>query len=197
MHQCMHGQASEAGIPLAKPTACMSNSLLLLTALDKRCSERRELCSRPRGGTHDDCLGKVAYEAAIFSNTLCQIMLSGFSAQLRADKRMRENEVGVNHVTLDGSDELDVFAQGPKLKSLKEVHAAPEDGAFLLRVIGGLGVIAAVGTSLAGENASRAISSPVFCVLLAGENDADLLAVGDRHERYIDHITGPPLDPDL
>ena len=38
-------------------------------------------------------------------------------------------QVGVNHVMLDGFDEIDIFAEGQKLTSLKEVHAALGNGA--------------------------------------------------------------------
>ena len=38
-----------------------------------------------------------------------EMILSGFAAQLKADWRMRENEVGVNIVMLEGSDEVDDF----------------------------------------------------------------------------------------
>ena len=40
---------------------------------------------------------------------MCEIILSGFSAQMNADRRMRDKEVGVNHVMLDGSDGVDDF----------------------------------------------------------------------------------------
>ena len=33
-------------------------------------------------------LGKVARRAAIFSDAMCEIILSGFSAQMKADQRM-------------------------------------------------------------------------------------------------------------
>ena len=35
------------------------------------------------------------------------MILSGLSAQMQADRRMRGNETGINHVMLDGSDEVD------------------------------------------------------------------------------------------
>ena len=58
---------------------------------------------------HQNCLGEVARRAAIFSDTMCEMILSRLSAQMKADRRMRGNEVGVNHVMLDGSDEVDYF----------------------------------------------------------------------------------------
>ena len=89
--QCMHGQESDAGNPIRKPTGFMSNSTHLLEALNKRCFGRKGLCSRPGGGTHELCLSKVARRAAIFSDAMCEIILSGFSTQMKADRRMREN----------------------------------------------------------------------------------------------------------
>ena len=82
----------------------MSNSPHLLDALHKRCFGRRGLCSRPSGGMHQNCLGTIARRAAIISDTMCEMILSGFSVQMKADRRMRGNKVGVNHVMLDGSE---------------------------------------------------------------------------------------------
>ena len=42
-----------------------------------------------------NCLGKVARRAAIFSDEMCEIILAGFSAQMKADGCMRDNEHGV------------------------------------------------------------------------------------------------------
>ena len=107
--QCMHGQESDDGNPIKKPTGFMSNSPHLIDALYKRCFGRRSLCSSPSGGMHQNCLGKVARRAAIFSDMMCEMILSGFSAQLMADRRMRGNEVDIKHVRLEGSDEIDIF----------------------------------------------------------------------------------------
>ena len=107
--QCMHGQESQQGNPLKKPTGFMSNAPCLLDALNRRCFGRKGLCSRPSGGRHQDCLGNVARRAAIFSDDMCEVILSGFSAQLKADRRMRENEHGVNHIMLEGSDEINLW----------------------------------------------------------------------------------------
>ena len=74
--------------PMKKPTGFMSNSPHLLDALHKRCFGRRGFSSRPSGGMHKNCLGKVARRAAIFSDTMFEMILSGFSAQKKADRRM-------------------------------------------------------------------------------------------------------------
>ena len=177
-NQCMHGQESDVGNPIKKPTGFMSNSPHLLDALHKRCFGRRGLCSRPSGGMHQNCLGKVARRAAIFIDTMCEMILSGFSAQMKADRRMRGNEVGVNHVMLDGSDDLDDFYAS---KSIPQGGTMP----------GGAG------------DSVRVIASPRCGIkpggVIGGPNDIHNLFLGmvNRHERYIDDITGQPLNPEL
>ena len=126
--QCMHGQESEAGNPIRKPTGFMSNSPHLLEALDRRCFGRKGLCSRPGGGVHQPCLGKVARRAAIFSDAMCEIILSGFSAQMKADRRMRDNENGVHIVMHDGNDEVNDY-----LKSRSLTSATSQRGSMLAR----------------------------------------------------------------
>ena len=58
---------------------------------------------------HQNCFGKVARRALIFSDTMCEMIPSGFAAKLNSDRRMRENEVGVNITMLEGSDGVDNF----------------------------------------------------------------------------------------
>ena len=50
---------------------------------------------------------------------MCEIILSGLSSQMKADRRMRENEHGVNHVMLEGSDEVSDY--------LKSIAGDPVD----------------------------------------------------------------------
>ena len=105
--QCQHGQESELGNPVKKPTGFMSNAACLLEALDRRCFGRKGLCSRPGGGEHQNCLGKVARRAAIFSDQMCETILRGISLQLKSDRRLRSLEHGICHVdatVLDGDD---------------------------------------------------------------------------------------------
>ena len=83
--QCMHGQESDDGNPIEKPRGFMSNWPYLLDALHKLCFGRRGLCSKPSSWMHQNCLGKAAWRAAIFSDTMCEMILSGFSAQMKAD----------------------------------------------------------------------------------------------------------------
>ena len=125
----------------------MANSPLLPKALDKRCFGRR------------GCVHAEGAERTIIASA---------RSLVQADKHMRENEVCVNHVMRDGSDEIDLFAREQKVK-----------------------------TKLAKPLLPRTTSSPTADVLLARKNDADLLAVVNRYERYADDITGQPLDPEL
>ena len=68
--QCQYGavvQTGEhAGSPVKKPTGFCSNSPYLLAALSRRCSGHGGACSRPMQGTHVQCEGKIARDAAIF-----------------------------------------------------------------------------------------------------------------------------------
>lgn len=68
--QCQLGQQTDQGDPPKKPTGFMSNAPEIIRELNRRCHGRRGLCSRPRGGTHAECLGKTAQRAAIFQEEL-------------------------------------------------------------------------------------------------------------------------------
>ena len=104
--QCQFDQVSEAGNPIRKATGFMSNSDRLLEALNRRCFGRHGFCTRELGGCHQDCIGKVARRAAIYSDRMCEAILAGAREQLKADKRMREGEVGIHCAMDDGDDEV-------------------------------------------------------------------------------------------
>ena len=129
--QCMHGQESDAGNPIRKQTGVMSNSAHLLEALNKMCFGRKGLCSRPGGGTHEPCLGKVAGRAAIFSDAMCEIILFGSSAQMEADRSMHENKCGINHVMLEGSDDINACFQNLSVAQSPVPWCSPPRGAVL------------------------------------------------------------------
>ena len=119
-----------------------SNSPHLLDALNKRCFGRRRLCSRRGGGAHQVFLGKVARQVAIFSDAMCEIIPSGLSAQMKADRCMRDNERGVNHVMLEGSVEVNdyfmsVAGEPADMKSRPLVFAASQRGTMPGEVVGG------------------------------------------------------------
>ena len=94
--QCQLGQQTQDGDPLKKPTGFMSNSPELLQALNRRCFGKHGLCSRPQGGVHRQCIGKVAERATIFQEELCATILRRLRTQLRADGKMHDGEIGVN-----------------------------------------------------------------------------------------------------
>ena len=62
-------------------------------------------------------LGKVARRAAMFSDAICEIILSGFSAQMKVDRRMRDNEHGAHLVMHDGNDEVNDYLKSRSLTS--------------------------------------------------------------------------------
>ena len=93
--QCIFGQATEEGAPVKKPTGFLTNSPEMAIELEKRCQGKRGECSRPGGGRHAPCLGKVAQRAAIYHDKLCEAILRGLSKQMRADRKQRDMEVGM------------------------------------------------------------------------------------------------------
>ncbi len=92
--QCQYGAEASSGpqrgSPVMKPTGFLSNAPCLLQELERRCSGRGGDCSRPKGGRHVLCSGKVARDAAIHPGELCRAVLRGTSRQLRADRLLKE-----------------------------------------------------------------------------------------------------------
>ena len=78
--QCQFGQVSEAGNPIRKATGFMSNASCVLEVLNRRYFGRRGLCTRELGGRHQDCIGKTARWAAIYSDKMCEAILAGMKA---------------------------------------------------------------------------------------------------------------------
>ena len=64
------GQETDKGEPNRKPTGFMSNCEDILDQLHKRCQGRGGQCSRPSGGTHLLCHGRVARRASIFQRAV-------------------------------------------------------------------------------------------------------------------------------
>ena len=59
---------------------------------------------------------------------MCEIILAGYCAQMKADRRMRENEHGIHMRMMEGSDEVDEFyrskaSAAPDAKSDDPVRA--------------------------------------------------------------------------
>ena len=82
----------------------MSNFLEILKMLEIRCYGKNGICSRAARGTHEECKGKVARRAAIYSTQMCEAILLGFKKQLLADKRMRPGKVGTLAVEHEAQD---------------------------------------------------------------------------------------------
>ena len=99
MDQCQFGAEVQSGVhqgqPVKKPTRWMSNAPALLKALDRRCTGHGGDCSRPGGGTHQWCEGKIAREAAIYPDPLCLAIIKGMRSQLEADGIMSSNFLNV------------------------------------------------------------------------------------------------------
>ena len=112
--QCQLGQQTLDGDPVKKPTGFMSNSQELLDELNRRCFGRNGLCSRPRGGVHRQCIGKVAQRAAVFQEELCLAILRGLKRQLRKDNRVKSGEVGIHEVMLTADDEIDAYYEAAR-----------------------------------------------------------------------------------
>ena len=114
---------------------------------------------------------------------MCEMILSGFTAQMRADRRIRDDETGINHVMLDGSDEV----EDCRRSQISDVKSIPQPGTMP----GG------------AEEAIRVITFPQRGIkpggAMCGPNDIDdpFLGVADRHERFIHDFTGQPLNPEL
>ena len=75
--QCQMGAVAASGPskggPVKKPIGFLSNSRCILKELSRRCSGQGGACSRPQGGKHVPCEGKVARDAAIYPAKLCKL----------------------------------------------------------------------------------------------------------------------------
>ena len=115
----------------------MTNAPELLRILDKRCFGKHGLCSRDKGGSHVECLGKKAQRAAIFQDELCLAILKGRKRQLIADRRMRPGEAHIvqesDAIMLDGGDEVLLVEdrrEERKLPSHAVKQCAAEEGGY-------------------------------------------------------------------
>ncbi len=116
--QCQFGaevkHGPKTGQPVKKPTGFLTNSPKLAEVLTRRCSGGQTpwACSRPKGGHHVLCSGRVGREAAIYPRGLCRAVLKGISDQLRADRRLKAGCFGVQMV--DDEEEIAAALQGPE-----------------------------------------------------------------------------------
>ena len=93
--QCLYGCETQVKDPIKKPTTFMTNSEEIAQQLSRRCSGRGGECSRPQGGRHAQCRGKVARMAALYHFKLCRAILVGFRNQLKKDGMCQEGYVGM------------------------------------------------------------------------------------------------------
>ncbi len=127
---------------------------------------------------HQNCLGKVARRAAIFSDMMCEMILSGSAAQLKADRRMHENEIGVNIVMHEGSDEVDDFFASKTLPQRGTMPGGTE------------GSIRATASPQRGTKPGGGIGDP-------SDTHDPFLGLVTRPDSHIDHLTGQPPAPEL
>ena len=73
----------------------MTNSPCVAAALNRQCAGISGWCSRPRGGKHELCSGKVASNAQVYPGGLCRAVLKGISDQMRTDGLLRNGCYGV------------------------------------------------------------------------------------------------------
>ncbi len=97
--QCQFGleirRGEHQGSPLKKPSGFLSNSEHVLKALSRKCQGQGGECSRPAGGRHQLCSGIHAKDAAKYPRELCRAVLKGVTAQLRADRLLKNGCFGV------------------------------------------------------------------------------------------------------
>ena len=114
---------------------------------------------------------------------------------MKADRRIRENKRGINHVMLDGSDEVNncfknVAIERGGAKPSPLVFAASQRGTMPGEVTGGQKTSAAISPPQRGSMPGGVFGGPL-------EEHDPLIGVVNRHERFIDDITGQPLNPEL
>ena len=63
--------------------------------LTKRFQGVGGLCSRPRGGRHEPCSGRIASEAHAYPKALCRALFKGVTDQLRADGLLKQGCYGI------------------------------------------------------------------------------------------------------
>lgn len=87
--QCQFGAGGRSlpmrGYPIKKPSGSLTNSTELHDALNKQCAGRSGHRSRPGGGKHILCSGRLAKEAGRSPRGLCKAVLRGIRNRLKSD----------------------------------------------------------------------------------------------------------------
>ena len=118
------------------------------------------------------------------------MILSGFAAQLKSDRRMRENEVGINIVMHEGSDEVeDFYTSKTLLQRDSTLHPRGATGSAS-------GACSSGTEGTAPHPRSAPASAPAGLPSGTQWNDP-FLGFVNRHQKYVDDLTGQPLDPEL
>ena len=103
------------GCPVKKPTGFMSNAPKLLERLRRRCAGGQDgECSRPSRGKHATCSGRIAREAAKYSDELCRQILKGMFDEMKARGIVRDHEHGLHAVTDEPAVEAQVKTMDPR-----------------------------------------------------------------------------------
>ncbi len=93
------------GQPVRKATGFMSNAPKILERLTRRCADRNGMCSRSKGGKHVHASGRVAKDAARYSDGLCRAMIRGMVDEMRSRGIWHPGEEGMHAVSdEDGAD---------------------------------------------------------------------------------------------
>ena len=100
--QCQYGQEVQhgefRGQPIRKRTGFMSNAPCLLKRLSKKCESQDGQCTRRQGGRHAVTSGRIAREAAKYSDRLCRAIIRGMVEEMAERGIWREGEVGLHAV---------------------------------------------------------------------------------------------------
>ncbi len=111
--QCHYGQEAQYGEHIGqlvrKATGFMRNAPNILERLTRRCAGRDGTCSRSKCGRHVQASGRVAKDAARYSDGLCRAMIRGMADEMRSRGILRPGGEGVHAVT----DEDGVDSQSP------------------------------------------------------------------------------------
>ena len=103
--QCQYGATAVSGTrrggPVKKPTGFFTNSIELHLTLRRQRAGGAQPghCSRPGGGAHVPCIGRVAREAAIYFRGLCGAIFKGATEQMKADRLLMTGCYGVHGAT--------------------------------------------------------------------------------------------------
>ena len=124
--QCMYGSETPGGEPIKKPTRFITNSAEMIKQLSQRCLGKNGDCSRARGGTHQQCRGRIARMAAVYSFKLCRAILVGFRNQLRTDGKFEDGFVGIMESFDKEQEEYDQYRMSDTSGAIFHIQVSNE-----------------------------------------------------------------------